>query len=181
VRRDKDTSRYRPPATRLRLNPSVESVRAETRRRSERYERFSDDELQKMLKDQSLESQHGDIGAELFLRRAERLAPAGPLHSAIAQAEGFTGAKQAVSSRALKRSNRGGRSPKAAAGNTREAFLRAKLEKKGFSLREWARKANVDFHTADNCLKGKTQSRPDTLKNLADALGITVKKLKLLA
>jgi len=49
-----------------------------------------------MLEDQSLESQHGDISAELFLRRAERPAPAGPLHSAIAQAEGVrTGAKQA--------------------------------------------------------------------------------------
>ncbi len=81
---EKDTSRRKPPARqgRFNLNPSVEAIRAETRRRSERYKRFSDDELRKMLKEQSLESQHRDINAELFARRAERPAPIGPLDSA---------------------------------------------------------------------------------------------------
>lgn len=65
----------------------------------------------------------------------------------------------------------------AATGNTREAFLRPILDKKGFSVHDWARRANVDFHTADNYLKGKTKPYPDTLKKLADALGTEVEKL----
>ena len=51
------------------------------------------------------------------------------------------------------------------------------LEKKGFSIRGWARKAGVDFHTANDYLKGKSKPYPDTLKSLADALGIEVAKL----
>jgi hypothetical protein len=81
-----------------------------------------------------------------------------------------------ISRAAPKPGNRGGRTRKAA--DTREGFLRPILDKKGFSVHEWARKAKVDFHTADNYLKAKTQPRPDTLKNLADALGVTVKRLK---
>ncbi|HTF25208.1 MAG TPA: helix-turn-helix transcriptional regulator [Candidatus Limnocylindria bacterium] len=59
---------------------------------------------------------------------------------------------------------------KVAPSSTREAFIKPILEKKGFSVQEWARKANVDFHTADNYLKGETKPYPDTLKKLADAL-----------
>lgn len=60
---------------------------------------------------------------------------------------------------------------------TREEFLRPMLKTKGLSVHGWARKANVDFHTADNYLKGKTKPNPDTLKSLADALGLKVEEL----
>lgn len=66
---------------------------------------------------------------------------------------------------------------KAARTNSREAFLRSILKKKGFSIHDLAKQANVDFHTADNYLKGKSQPYPSTLKKLADALGIEVTKL----
>lgn len=59
----------------------------------------------------------------------------------------------------------------------REASINAMLEKKGLSVRQWANDAKVDFHTADNYLKGKTKPYPDTLKKLADALGVDVSKL----
>lgn len=60
---------------------------------------------------------------------------------------------------------------------TREAFLRQILHKKGFSVHGWAVEASVDFHTADDFLKGKRKPYPDTLKKLADALGIEVAEL----
>jgi lambda repressor-like predicted transcriptional regulator len=66
---------------------------------------------------------------------------------------------------------------KPGASNTREEFLKAILKKKGFSIRGWACKAKVDFHTADNYLKGKTKPNPDTLKALADALDVKVEEL----
>ncbi len=65
------------------------------------------------------------------------------------------------------------------AGNRREAFIKPILEKKGLSIRQWAINAKVDFHTADDYLKGKTKPYPDTLKKLADALGVEVAKLPL--
>jgi lambda repressor-like predicted transcriptional regulator len=65
----------------------------------------------------------------------------------------------------------------AAPSNAREAFIRPILEKKGFSVHKWATVAKVDFHTADNYLKGKAKPYPDTLKSLADALGVEVAKL----
>lgn len=61
--------------------------------------------------------------------------------------------------------------------STREAFINPILEKKGLSVHQWANNAKVDFHTADNYLKGKTKPYPDTLKKLADALGIDIAKL----
>jgi ribosome-binding protein aMBF1 (putative translation factor) len=64
-----------------------------------------------------------------------------------------------------------------ALGNSREALIRPILEEKGFSIHDWATSANVDFHTADNYLKGKTKPHPGTLKKLANALGIGVSKL----
>jgi len=63
------------------------------------------------------------------------------------------------------------------AGNRREAFIKPILEKKGLSIRQWAINAKVDFHTADNYLKGMTKPYPDTLKKLADALGVKVEEL----
>jgi lambda repressor-like predicted transcriptional regulator len=74
-------------------------------------------------------------------------------------------------------SGTGGKPTNAVVSNTREAFLKPILKKTGFSIRAWARKANVDFHTADNYLKGKTKPNPDTLKELADALGVKVEEL----
>jgi ribosome-binding protein aMBF1 (putative translation factor) len=61
--------------------------------------------------------------------------------------------------------------------NSREALIRPILEEKGFSVHDWATKAKVDFHTANNYLKGKTKPQPSTLKKLADALGVEVAKL----
>jgi hypothetical protein len=69
------------------------------------------------------------------------------------------------------------KSMKAAARNTREELLRPILEEKGFSVHDWAKAAKVDFHTADNYLKRKTKPHPNTLKKLADALGIEVAKM----
>jgi hypothetical protein len=60
---------------------------------------------------------------------------------------------------------------------TREPFLRPILDQKGFSIHDWAKKANVDFHTANDYLTGKTKPHPNTLKKLADALGLKVASL----
>jgi hypothetical protein len=60
---------------------------------------------------------------------------------------------------------------------TRKAFITPILEKKGFSVHDWATKAHVDFHTANNYLKGKTKPFPATLKKLADALGVEIARL----
>lgn len=63
------------------------------------------------------------------------------------------------------------------ASNTRKTFLTPILEKKGFSVHDWANKANVDWHTADNYLNGKTNPYQSTRKRLADALSIGVEEL----
>jgi lambda repressor-like predicted transcriptional regulator len=55
--------------------------------------------------------------------------------------------------------------------------LKALLKQRGLSTHGWATQAGVDFHTADDYLKGKTKPYPDTLKKLADALGIKVEEL----
>jgi hypothetical protein len=66
----------------------------------------------------------------------------------------------------------------AASTNMREVFVRTILQKEGLSIHDWATRTNVDFHTADNYLKGKTKKPyPATLKKLAHALGIEVGKL----
>jgi hypothetical protein len=59
----------------------------------------------------------------------------------------------------------------------REAFLRETLEKKGFSVHDWAKQASVDFHTADDFLKGKTRPYPSTRRKLLDALGVKTEDL----
>jgi hypothetical protein len=60
------------------------------------------------------------------------------------------------------------------ASNTREAFIKSLLKDRGLSIHQWANGAKVDFHTANKYLKGKTNPYPETLKKLADALGIAV-------
>jgi hypothetical protein len=64
-----------------------------------------------------------------------------------------------------------------AGGNTREAFLRPILDAKGFSVHDWASRARVDFHTANDYLTGKTKPHAANRKKLADALAIEVAKL----
>lgn len=51
--------------------------------------------------------------------------------------------------------------------------IRSILGTKGMSVHDWAIQAGVDFHTADNYLKGKTRPYQSTRKKLADALGLT--------
>jgi lambda repressor-like predicted transcriptional regulator len=62
-------------------------------------------------------------------------------------------------------------------GNTRRSVIKPILDKEGMSIHDWANKARVDFHTANNYLKGKTMPYPATLKKLAEALGLEVAKL----
>ena len=57
--------------------------------------------------------------------------------------------------------------------------LNALLIEKGYSIHDWAVKASVDFHTADNYLKGKTNPRTSTRAKLARALDISPDKLPL--
>ena len=64
-----------------------------------------------------------------------------------------------------------------AASDTREEQLRSMLDDRGFSIHDWAKRAGVDFHTADNFLKGKTKPYKSTRKKLADALGVKVEDL----
>jgi hypothetical protein len=96
-------------------------------------------------------------------------------------AEGSTGEKQAESSRAQNRDkipqSIKSKSAHVAVGNTREEILRPILDKQGLTVHGWANQASVDFHTADNYLKGVTKPYPDTLKKLADVLGVKVEEL----
>lgn len=59
----------------------------------------------------------------------------------------------------------------------RAKFIKPILEQNGFSIHDWAKKAGVDFHTANNYLRGKTRPFPETRKKLADAIGIKVNQL----
>ena len=65
----------------------------------------------------------------------------------------------------------------AAGGARRKAFLQPILDKKGFSVHDWANEADVDFHTANDYLKGSTKPYQSTRKKLADALGVKVEDL----
>jgi lambda repressor-like predicted transcriptional regulator len=87
-----------------------------------------------------------------------------------------TGMPELQSSSLVKRASYSASGP--ATSNAREAFIRPILEKKGFSVHDWARTAKVDFHTANNYLKGKTRPYPSTLKKLADALDVEVVKFR---
>lgn len=61
--------------------------------------------------------------------------------------------------------------------NKRDAFVRPLLNKKGWSIHDWAVNSNVDFHTAASYLKGKTKTYQSTRKKLADSLGVLVEDL----
>jgi hypothetical protein len=58
------------------------------------------------------------------------------------------------------------------AATTRESILRPRLNEKGWSIHDWASESNVDFHTADRYLKGKSNPYPLTRKKLAESLGM---------
>ena len=61
--------------------------------------------------------------------------------------------------------------------NKRELFVNPVLDKKGWSLLNWAQASNVDFHTVQNYLSGKTKSYKSTRKQLAESLGVDVQNL----
>jgi len=59
----------------------------------------------------------------------------------------------------------------------RAAFVKPILAAKGWSILDWAMASTVDFHTANDYLKGTTKPYPSTRKKLADALGMAVESL----
>jgi len=58
--------------------------------------------------------------------------------------------------------------------SVREPFVTSILVTKGWSILDWATDAGVDFHTANDYLKGTTKPYPSTRKKLADSLGVDV-------
>jgi hypothetical protein len=61
--------------------------------------------------------------------------------------------------------------------SNRDGFVNSILKTKGWSILDWANKAVVDYHTANNYLKGTSNPYPSTRKKLADSLGVDVGKL----
>jgi ribosome-binding protein aMBF1 (putative translation factor) len=51
------------------------------------------------------------------------------------------------------------------------------LAERGWSIHRLAVEANVDFHTVNDYMKGRTQPNRSTRKQLAEALGIPVQQL----
>jgi lambda repressor-like predicted transcriptional regulator len=102
-------------------------------------------------------------------------------HFLITVAEMETELERSTASRAQSSTNSrqglGSKPTDTTVGNAREAFLSPILKKKGFSVHDWAKTAKVDFHTANNYLRGKTKPHPTNLKKLADALGVEVANL----
>jgi hypothetical protein len=62
---------------------------------------------------------------------------------------------------------------------SRKAFIVPKLKAKGLSTEDWAKKATppVDFNTANDYMRGITNPHRDTLKRLADAIGVQVDQM----
>ena len=65
-------------------------------------------------------------------------------------------------------------SVQSAGADARRTVLDPLLRERGWSTLDWAQAAHVDFHTASDYLKGLTKPRRDTLKKLADALGVAI-------
>jgi lambda repressor-like predicted transcriptional regulator len=61
--------------------------------------------------------------------------------------------------------------------SARESFVMPLLKKKGWSILDWANESKVDYHTADDYLKGQTNPYPSTRRKLGDALGVLVEEL----
>jgi hypothetical protein len=92
-----------------------------------------------------------------------------------------TDAKQAESRHAQHKANSAqdveSKPPNATATNERKSFVYPILDGKGWSINRLAVEAEVDFHTVNDYLKGRTRPNRSTRKQLADALGIAVDKL----
>ena len=69
------------------------------------------------------------------------------------------------------------KSAAAAKANARQGFVMPILKKKGWSKLDWASESKVDYHTADDYMKGKTNPYLSTRRKLADALGVSVEEL----
>jgi hypothetical protein len=61
--------------------------------------------------------------------------------------------------------------------NERESFVKPILDKKGWSILDWANEAGVDFHTASGYLKDTRKPYRSTRKKLAAPLGVDVEDL----
>ena len=92
-----------------------------------------------------------------------------------------TDAKQAESPHAQNNANSAqdveSKPTNATAANERESFVQPILDGKGWSIHQLALEAEVDFHTVNDYLKGRTRPNRSTRKHLADALGIAVDRL----
>jgi hypothetical protein len=88
----------------------------------------------------------------------------------IERGESLVTCDESAPAREHKRSN-------ASVGHTREAFLKPILDKRGFSVNEWAIEAGVDFHTAKDYFSGETKPYPSTITKLAKALGDDVRDM----
>jgi hypothetical protein len=67
--------------------------------------------------------------------------------------------------------------PSAEQQRRRKSFVFPLLDKKGWSINDWAVQSEVDFHTADRYLKGKSKPYPSTRRKLAKSLGLTATDL----
>lgn len=59
----------------------------------------------------------------------------------------------------------------------RRSIVKPLLDKKGWSINDWAVQSGVDFHTADRYLKGLSSQYPSTRLKLANSLNINVEDL----
>jgi lambda repressor-like predicted transcriptional regulator len=55
----------------------------------------------------------------------------------------------------------------------RKAFVQPLLDAKGWSLAQWAEKAKVSRHTANSYMEGKRKTYHSSMKDLAEALGVS--------
>ena len=60
---------------------------------------------------------------------------------------------------------------------SRSAFIQPLLEKRGWSILDWATEAEVSHATTQDYLSGKTKPYPSTRLKLAKALGLSVQQL----
>jgi lambda repressor-like predicted transcriptional regulator len=61
--------------------------------------------------------------------------------------------------------------------NPRRAVIQPLLEKRGWSILDWANEAGVSYHAASDYLVGSRHSYPSTRAKLAKALGVSVQQL----
>jgi hypothetical protein len=61
--------------------------------------------------------------------------------------------------------------------NKRRTVVEPILNRRGLSIQDWAKNSKVDFHTANDYLKGITSPYPSTRKKLAESIGINADDL----